>query len=306
MSTPSEPPVHSVRRREFLTWTGAALAGASLGAIPLVSGSQALAADAAPAGRKRSLRLAHMTDMHVQPELAAGEGMAAALKHVQSISDPPELILGGGDMVMDVSEADAARAKAQWDIWQSVLKQECSLPIQHCIGNHDVWGWNKVASKTTSKEPGWGKQQAIDKLGLSGRYYGFDRGGWRVLVLDSIYADPQNVYIARLDEEQFEWLTAELKRIPAKTPVMLLSHIPILSVAVVEFRQAIEQNPRQSLGATHSDAQRIVRLLKQHPNVKAAISGHLHMTERIEYAGITYLCGGVEGRYVAYGWKARD
>lgn len=78
----------------------------------------------------------------------------------------------------------------------------------------------------------------------------------------------------------------------------------------------------------HGDVQRIVRLLRQHPNVKLALSGHLHLTERLEYSGVTYVCGGwwkgphhgtpegyllvdlyddgsVENRYVAYGWKAR-
>jgi 3',5'-cyclic AMP phosphodiesterase CpdA len=320
-------------RRKFLAAGGAALAGATLGGIPLVPGNRVEAAETTGGTRKRSLRLAHMTDMHVQPELAAGEGMTAALKHVQSIADPPELILTGGDMVMDVMGVDAARAATQWNLWQKVLKQECSLPLQHCIGNHDVWGWNRTASKTIGNEPGWGKQQAIDKFGLPGRYYGFDRGGWRFLVLDSIFADPFNVYIGRLDDEQFDWLTAELKKIPATTPVALVSHIPILSVAVVEFRQPIERNPKPSPGATHIDATRIVRLLKQHPNVKLAISGHLHMVERIEFAGVTYLCGGavcggwwrgphhgtpegyllvdlyedgsVENRYVAYGWKAK-
>ena len=96
MAVKSEQSADTVHRREFLTWTGAALAGATLGAIPLVASNRVEAADAAAGGRKRTLRLAHMTDMHVQPELSAGEGMAAALKHVQSIPDPPELIFTGG------------------------------------------------------------------------------------------------------------------------------------------------------------------------------------------------------------------
>jgi 3',5'-cyclic AMP phosphodiesterase CpdA len=182
-------------RREFLTWSGAALAGATLASVPFVAGNRAVAADSAssPAQRKRSLRLAHLTDIHVQPELAAGNGMAAALMHAQSLSDPPELILTGGDMVMDVLGVDATRATTQWDLWQKVIKQECSLPVKNCIGNHDVWGWNKTASKTSGKEPGWGKQQSIDKLALPARYYRFDHRGWRFLVLDSIFPDPKKV-----------------------------------------------------------------------------------------------------------------
>jgi len=323
----------AVGRREFLTWSAAALAGATLSAFPFAPGNRVEAADSTAAPRKRSLRLAHLTDMHVQPELSAGDGMAAALTHAQSLKDPPQLIVTGGDMVMDLLGVDAARSKAQWNVWQKVLQQECSLPVKHCIGNHDVWGWNKVASKTTGQEPGWGKQQAIDNFRLPGRYYGFDQGGWRFLVLDSIFPNPGKVYIGRLDEEQFAWLQKELKNVPATTPVALVSHIPILSVSVIEFVQQVDNNITLPAGAVHSDAKRIVNLLKQHPNVKLCLSGHLHLTERIEYGGVTYLCGGavcggwwrgphhgtpegymlvdlfedgsVENRYTAYGWKAK-
>jgi len=330
----TSPPANALGRREFLGWTGAALAGATLGTMPLGAANRVAAAEnAPPAKRKRSLRLAHLTDIHVQPELAAADGMAAAVKHVQALDDPPQLIVTGGDMVMDVLGVDATRSKTQWDLWHKVLKDQCSLPIKSCIGNHDVWGWNKIASKTTGQEPGWGKQQAIDHFHLPERYYAFDQGGWRFLMLDSIFPDPDSVYIGRLDEKQFEWLQKELKSIPATTPVALVSHIPILSVCVIEFQKQVNKDFLVPAGAVHSDAQRIVRLLRQHPNVKLALSGHLHLTERIEYAGVTYLCSGavcggwwrgahhgtpegymlvdlfddgsVENRYVAYGWKPR-
>jgi predicted phosphodiesterase len=116
-------------------------------------------------------------------------------------------------------------------------------------------------------------------------------------------------------------------------PVALVSHIPILSVSMIEFLQQTDNDVRIPAGMVHSDAHQIVRLLRKHPNVKLALSGHLHLTERIEYNGVTYLCGGavcggwwrgpnhgtlegyqlvdlyddgtVENRYVAYGWKAR-
>ena len=35
------------------------------------------------------------------------------------------------------------RVKGQWRVWNSVWRAECSLPVEHAIGNHDVWGWNK-------------------------------------------------------------------------------------------------------------------------------------------------------------------
>ena len=43
--------------------------------------------------RERSLRLAHMTDVHVQPERGAGEGLSMALDHMQSLDVAPDLQL---------------------------------------------------------------------------------------------------------------------------------------------------------------------------------------------------------------------
>ena len=146
-------------RRDFVALTAATtLAAASL-------------STAAPSPiRKRALRLAHLTDIHLQPELEAGAGLASCLRHVHSLPDRPDLILDGGDSVRDVFEADADRAKIQGDLWRAVWKNECSLPVERCIGNHDVWGWDREKSKTAGNEPAWGKQWALDLFGLTTRY----------------------------------------------------------------------------------------------------------------------------------------
>lgn len=314
-------------RRRFLTAAGTAALG-----WPLLNSIEA-APTASDAGRKRTLRLAHFTDVHVQPERAAAQGMAAALKHVQGLDDPPSLIVAGGDAVMDSLAADAARTRLQWKLWHRTLKAECSLPVEPVIGNHDVWGWDKTRSRTDAKEKQWGKQRALDEFSLKERYRSFDRGGWHFIILDSIYPDAETVYRGQLDEKQFAWLAADLKRTPAGGPVVVVSHIPILTVAGVEFSDVIAKKPQSRRMLSHQDARRLVHLFKKHPNVKLCLSGHLHLTERAEYAGVTYLCSGAvsgnwwkgkhyetaEGynvvdlyddgtfgwKYVGYGWKAR-
>ncbi len=281
----------------------------------------------------RTLRLAHITDIHVQPARGAVEGMTAALRHVQALDDPPQLIINGGDAVMDTLASDVARTDLQWKLWHSVLREECSLPLEHCIGNHDVWGWDKQHSGTTGTEAGWGKQRALDELNLSKSYRSFDQAGWHFVVLDSVFPDAEDTYIARLDDEQFAWLADDLAACDANTPVVVVSHIPILSVAYIEFSRELAAKPSRRRGATHTDAKRIVDLFKKHPNVKLCISGHLHLLERLEYSGVTYICSGAvsgywwkgdhattdEGysvidlhengsfaqHYVAYGWKPR-
>lgn len=254
----------------------------------------AAAADVAASGmgRTRALRLAHLTDIHVQPELSAGDGLAACLRHVQSLKDAPSLILNGGDSVMDVFGKDAARAKAQADVFRSVLKQENSLQIEHCIGNHDVWGWNRKTSQTTGDEANWGKSWALDLFGLDRRYRSFDVAGWHFVVLDSVFSSGGG-YTARLDEEQFDWLAKDLSATPSTTPVCVLSHIPILAVSAFMDGENEKSGDWKVPGSwMHIDARRIGKLFLKHPNVKLCLSGHLHLHDQCLYNNVWYVCNG--------------
>jgi 3',5'-cyclic AMP phosphodiesterase CpdA len=292
-----------MNRREWLMAAGAA---AGLVVLPptIVSAQQAAAASvASAAGRKRVLRLAHLTDVHVQPELGAERGMIAALHHAQSLADPPGLILFGGDCIMDSFGAVADRTELQWSMWQRVLRNECSLPIESCIGNHDIWGWDRQESATRGDEARWGKIRAMEGLQLTARYRAFDRLGWRFIVLDSTHTDGGNGYIAKLDDEQFEWLGATLAATPPNMPVLVLSHIPILSAAAY-FDGDNEQTGNWVVPGSwvHIDARRIKDLFARHDNVRLALSGHLHLIDRVLYNRTTYICDGA----VCGGWWKGD
>lgn len=276
----------AINRREFLTNT----ATAAFGTTALVSLATVSCAPAAPQ-RRRVLRLAHLTDIHVQPELNAAAGMARALQHAQNLQDKPEIIFNGGDAIMDALGADKARTQTQWQLWQSVLQNECSLPIVHCIGNHDVWGW-KAKNPAISSEQLYGKQWAMQEFGLSSRYYGFDRAGWHFIVLDSTHFLPGG-YIAKLDDEQFEWLQDDLNRTPGTTPICVLSHIPIMCFCAFFDGENEASGDWKIPGAwMHIDARRIKDVFKQHSNIKLCLSGHIHLQDEVEYLGVKYLCNG--------------
>ena len=289
-----------ITRRESMISMGAAAAGlVAWGATPRAS-----FADPARPARQRTLRVAHLTDVHVEPELRAGEGMAACFHHVQQLADKPELILTGGDHVMDSFEADDARTTLQWNLWNTVLKNECNIPVRSCIGNHDVWGWAKGKSRTTGEEANWGKQRATEMLHLGERYYTFGQAGWQFVVLDSIHQPPagQDGYMGQLDEAQFAWLAQTLRDIPATTPVLVLSHIPILSATAVLWADRRNGDFQVSRALMHMDCMQLKELFAKHANVKLCLSGHLHSLDRVDYNGVTYLCNGaVSGNW----WKGR-
>ncbi|MBM4012914.1 MAG: metallophosphoesterase [Planctomycetes bacterium] len=311
---------------------------AGVAAMPAVVRAAPAAEEPAP----RPLRIAHLTDIHVQPERESAAGLASCFAHVQSLADrgaaAADLIVTGGDTIMDCMEADDARTKTQWDLWRKVKADACSLEVRSVVGNHDVWGWTKARAKTTGTEPLYGKKWACEQFGRALPYESFDRGGWHIVLLDSVYPHADG-YIGRLDDAQWDWLDKDLAAVPATTPVILVSHIPILSVhplaSTTAAHPGTDGKPSFALsgGLVHVDHPRFQELFARRPNVKACLSGHLHVVERVEFGGMTYLCNGavsagwwkglhrgtdfgyavvdlhrdgtVDCRYVTYGWTAK-
>jgi 3',5'-cyclic AMP phosphodiesterase CpdA len=141
-------------------------------------------------------------------------------------------------------------------------------------------------------------------LGLDQRYYTFSQAGWQFVVLDSVHSPPagQGGYTGMLDDEQYDWLARSLRDAPLTTPVLILSHIPILSAAAILWAGEKEQNFNISRALMHTDCVKLKDLFAKHPNVKLCLSGHLHLVDRTDYNGVTYLCNGaVSGNW----WKGR-
>jgi 3',5'-cyclic AMP phosphodiesterase CpdA len=242
--------------------------------------------------RKRVLRIAHLTDIHVQPEKDADKGMIRCLQAAHALKPRPDLIFNGGDSVMDVFAQKRERATTLKQLWRSILRDHCEIPIIHCIGNHDVWGWDKERSGCTGDEPDYGKRWAMELFELEQRFYSFDRAGWHFIVLDSTFPHG-NGYKARLDDEQFEWLKTDLERTSPTMPVCVLSHIPILAACAYLDGNNEKSGDWVVPGAwMHIDARRIIELFWKHRNVKLCLSGHIHLYDRVQYNGVTYLCNG--------------
>jgi 3',5'-cyclic AMP phosphodiesterase CpdA len=281
---------NKITRRGFLGGSIAA-AGLAVGA-GILTPVGAIAAEKKKKA-KRSFRFAHTTDIHVEPKRNAPAGLAAALRHIQSQKDKPEMIITGGDNVMDLLGAQDNWAQVQIDTLKKVFAEECKLPVKFCVGNHDCWGWDKKNSLTTGSEEGWGKERFVKELGLENRYYAFDAGKWRILMLDSTQLDERDVYTAKFDDEQYNWLVKELENSKGRY-VCLINHIPILSAAVLLDGDNKDKDGRWTLPDEwmHSDTRKLVDLFWQNKNVKLCISGHLHLLEHLVYNNVSYVCDG--------------
>lgn len=228
------------------------------------------------------------------PEHNAPGGLAKCLQHLSSHKRKPDIILNGGDSVMDAFGTPAARTRAQWKLFHQVVRDNTDIKMHSAIGNHDIWGWNNYTSGSTGNEPQFGKHWAMDELNLASPYYSFDKNGWHFIVLDSIQrGQGPSSYVARLDDKQFRWLAADLAKTPSTSPVLVLSHVPILSVSAF-FRMHSEDGGTWRVPGDfmHIDARRIKDLFHKHGNVKVCLSGHEHLHGQVKYLGTNYLCNG--------------
>lgn len=322
-------------RRSFIGTTIGSAVALGLGKDVLARDPGGTPPPQGAASRTRSLRVAHLTDIHVQPERGAGEGLARCLEHVRSLKDAPDLIVTGGDLVMDSFGADDARTKLQWELFTKTWRDHCPLRVEHTLGNHDIWGWHKKHSKTTGSEPSWGKRRALDVLGMGERYHSYDVRGWHVVHLDSTHPDPNNPdgYIGKLDEAQLDWFARDLAAVPKGTHTLVVSHIPILSATVILGKPEKDNTYKVSGGEMHTDSEALRKIMEERGSVRACLSGHIHRLDRVDFRGISYYCNGavsgswwkgpqaeafegyavmdlfsdgtVERQYVGYGWQAR-
>jgi len=310
-----------------------------VGSAGLLASRTVRAAAAKPGASAPGLqpfRVAHLTDIHVQPERRAGEGYLAALASLEKLSPRADLIVTGGDHVMDTTDTGLDRARTQWDVYRRAIAST-KTPVKSILGNHDIFGWG--VKEMPDSTVGYGRAMALDQLELAKPYYAFDGegeagGNWHFIMLDSM-TRREFSYTGNFGPEQTEWLKADLSAASAaKKHIIVFSHIPILSVCVFfdggpkRIRETEWNVPDAWM---HHDAHEIVDLLDQY-NVKLAVSGHIHLVDRCDYRGTTYLCDGAvcgnwwkgplaqfpegygvfdlypdgrfEHEYVTYGWKA--
>lgn len=105
--------------------------------------------------KESSIRVAHLTDIHMNESPKAAEGLEKALAYVNALTPAPNFILQGGDLIMDALKTPKDKVAKQWKIVKSIIDKNNKIDLKHCIGNHDVYGWSL---KKVSKDPLYGKK----------------------------------------------------------------------------------------------------------------------------------------------------
>jgi predicted phosphodiesterase len=271
-----------MKRREVLKYMGLTAGAVVLGGPGSIVSAAEHTEENKPKGKgNRVLRIAHITDVHIRPEENAPERFKKCLEEVKK--HKVDFFLNGGDSIYaaDYGNITRERVNEQWQVWKDTTKGLKDYEIHSCLGNHDMW-W----AAPDKKDPMYGKDHVVKQLGIPNRYYSFDKKGWHFVILDS------NNGGGELDQEQRVWLEKDLQSIPAGTPVLFMSHFPILGVCT------------HVDGGNHTDAKYISDLFYKHKDKKiCCFSGHIHLLDQAEYNNVQYFCNGAMS---GFWWEQGD
>lgn len=254
-----------MHRRDFLAVATAAVAGAA-GSL------EAAAAD---------FTFVHVTDMHIQPELDAANATRRCFQKVNSLR--PDFVVTGGDLIFDALARPYDHARKLFALYQETART-LEPPVHNVIGNHDVFGLH-IESGVSPNDPNYGKKMYEDRFGKT--YSSFDHKGWHFILLDSIGMGEDRRFYGFIDPAQVEWLRADLEKTGKERPIIVVTHVPLVTGVVPFIGQPLEK--QRSLLVTN--ATEVLRLLSGY-RVKAVLQGHTHVREVVDYLGCKYITSG--------------
>lgn len=199
-----------------------------------------------------------MADLHIVPETDLSHSLDTNARTQEAIAfinknhADADLLVIAGDLA---DHGDAASYRRLKDLFA-----EIDLPYVITLGNHDNRP-NFLAEFGDVAEPETGKMDRAVAL-----------DGCGIVILDS--SEP-GIGSGRLNAAQLGWLSKRLAEY-ASMPVVVVMHHNICplhnqnDIIILEQREAL------------------VEVLREHPDIRTVVSGHVHMTSSGTYRGIPF------------------
>lgn len=227
-----------------------------------------------------------MTDVHIRDDGFALNNYRNAIRQINALQ--PAFVLSGGDQVFDVMRGDIDKSRKLFDLFQTESKALLA-PLYTTVGNHELFGiYEESPTDSTHHYYKYGMYRAY----FGEPYYSFDHEGWHFIVLNNLDAGGYK-YFSSFDDAQLKWLEADLARVGRERPVVMMMHIPLVSVQ--NQYNLPEEGP--STGPQIIGKKRVMELIKEY-DVRLVLQGHLHFWEDIQVLGRTrFITGGaIAGR----------
>lgn len=236
-----------------------------------------------------ALRLVFYTDVQATTDWGVPEAMTAAADAVNA--EQPDLVIAGGDLILGGFTSTPEEARARWEVY-ALLRDRIEAPVYAAIGNHDLV--DVAAATEAGEDP---RSAFLRHADRERTYYSFDVEGYHFIVLDTVQiVGGQLGYEGGIDQPQREWLIADLAAVGAATPVVLVTHMPLLSAYPAATGGWLEVPPASRVVL---NANELLDLFEGH-ELRLVLQGHLHVFESIEWRGTKFVTGGaISGNW----WK---
>jgi 3',5'-cyclic AMP phosphodiesterase CpdA len=293
-----------------------ALSGAALAALP------ARASWPAPGAAGEALRIVFYTDVHARTEWETPRALAMAAAAINA--ERPELVIAGGDLITDGFQSSSETVAPRWQAYLE-LHRALRARVEPVLGNHDLVAAIPEDGSPPSADPRGEFRRAFS---LERTYRSIGVGGYRLLILDAVsVVGGGDTYHGRIEPDQLHWLATELESIDRSTPIVLASHLPLLTGFYQATEGATAAAPANRVVVNNRE---VLELFEGH-NLLLVLQGHLHVAEMLRWRGTTFITGGalcgkwwrgtwhgtgegfgvltlrpdrVDWEYHGYGWKA--
>jgi hypothetical protein len=241
---------HGVDRRgalECMLWAGTGVLWTLVGGVP--RSSSLLGISEAQAQAASGFTFLQISDSHIGFKAPANPNPMAtldeAIAKIGTLAEKPAFMIHTGDITHlskpeEFDNADQAIGSARLDTFY--------VPGEHDILDADLGKayMDRYGKKLRAKGTGW---------------YSFDHNGVHFVGLVNV-ANLKAGGMGTLGAEQLAWLEADLKDKSASSPIVLMAHIPLWTVA-------------ENWGWGTEDAEKALALTKRFGSV-TVLNGHIH------------------------------
>ncbi len=270
-----------------------------------------------------SVRLVFYTDVHARTEWDTPKAMALAADFINARKS--DVVVAGGDLITDGFEFSESKIVPRWDAYMK-MHRAIKADIYPVMGNNDMTAAIPVDGTPVADNP---RKVFLERMGLEKTRYSFDIVGYHFIVLDSTrITGGKYLYQGFIDFSQQEWLKEDLSTVSKNTPVIIVTHIPLMTSFYSAVEGATFAAPPNRVIVNNCE---VLKVLENH-NLILVLQGHLHVNEMIRWRGATFITGGaicgkwwrgnwygteegfyditltgnhVECSYIDYGWEAR-
>jgi len=222
-------------------------------------------------------RFVHLTDTHIMAggrwkprsgnfEFDTEASLREVVQAVRALDPVPAFAVLGGDLASpDLLDRSRTLAPEEYEPSYRLLADILAglpCPVRFLVGNHD----NRVAFNRLLRPDA----PAPD----APHYYGFDHQGYHFVALDS--QEPGQAG-GVLDAAQLGWLRGDLARHRHQPTIVFVHHHP--------WPLGLQWIDTMSL----RNGDELIGALREHPDVRWIVCGHVHLDQAIQRAGLTML-----------------